>query len=251
MHLDTFGPRDGRPLVLLHGGGVAGWMWSPVRAHLESDRRVLVPDLPGHGRSTDEDYVSHEVTVAALARLLEDHGPLEGQGATVVGFSLGAQLAVQLASERPDLVDGVVVVSAQAVPMRASRPTLALLGATAGLARQEWFARLQAKQLFLPDELLDDYVRTSAGISRETLLRSVEENLRFVPPAGWRAFPGAATILVGSRERTLMKRSALALHATLPHSTLEIVDGCGHGIPLQRPELLAQRIDAVYDVSGE
>lgn len=239
MHVDAFGPRGERPLLLLHGGGVAGWMWEPMRAHFDEAHRVLVPDLPGHGRSADESYVSHSVTTAALERILED----EGGRATVVGFSLGAQLAVQLAAQRPDLVDHVAVVSAQAVPMRATRPTIALLGATAGLARQEWFARLQARALFVPDELLPDYVRTSASISRETLLRSVEENLRFVPPTPWHVFPGAALILVGAEEKTLMKRSAAALHTALPHSAVQVVDGCGHGIPLQRPEWLAQRIE--------
>ncbi|MFK3679518.1 alpha/beta fold hydrolase [Microbacterium sp. NPDC090218] len=240
MHRQSHGPKGTPPLLLLHGGGVAGWMWNPLRARLQEGRRIIVPDLPGHGGSADEPYVSHAETVGALARLLEDEGP---SAATVVGFSLGAQLAVLLAAQRPDLVDRVAVVSAQAVPMRATRPTLALLGALSGLAQQEWFARLQARQLFVPDELIPEYIRTSAAISRETLLRSVEENLRFVPPASWQAYPGGAMILVGAEEKTLMKRSAAALHTALPHSTLQVVDGCGHGIPLQRPDWLAQRIE--------
>ena len=243
MHVTTSGPRGERPLLLLHGGGVAGWMWEPMCTHLKEGRRLVIPDFPGHGRSADETYESHAATTAELARILED----EGRPATVVGFSLGAQLAVQLSAQRPDLVDRVVVVSAQAVPMRATRPTLALLGATAGLAKKEWFARLQARELFIPDELMTHYLRTSASISRETLLRSVEENLRFVPPAAWRAFPGVASILVGAHEKTLMKRSAAVLHAALPSSALEVVDDCGHGIPLQRPAWLAQRVDALLD----
>ncbi|MFE7195933.1 alpha/beta fold hydrolase [Microbacterium oxydans] len=241
MHVANFGDPAGRPLLLLHGGGVAGWMWEPVRAHIDGGVRAIVPDLPGHGHSTDESYESHTVTVAALAGVLQK----VGRPATVVGFSLGAQLTVQLAAEFPELVRNVIVISAQAVPMRMTRPTLALLGATAGLASKEWFARLQARQLFIPDELLADYVRTSAAISRETLLRSVEDNLRFTPPAGWRTYTGAASILVGAGEKSLMKRSAALLHDSLPHSTLEAVDGCGHGIPLQRPAWLARRIEAM------
>ncbi|MFJ6531740.1 alpha/beta fold hydrolase [Microbacterium sp. NPDC091662] len=240
MHVETFGARDGHRVLLLHGGGVAGWMWEPLRAHLGESLRVIVPDLPGHGRSADETYVSHTATTAALARLLVD----EGSPATVVGFSLGAQLTVQFAAQCPEHVRNVVVISAQATPMRASRPTLALLGATAGLAKRRWFARMQARQLFIPNELLDDYVGTSAGISRESLLRSVEQNLRFTPPATWRSYPGAASILVGGKERSLIKRSAVALHAALPHSDLRVVDGCGHGIPLQRPAWLARHIEA-------
>lgn len=240
MHVNRFGPEGSRPLLLLHGGGVAGWMWEPMRAHLDQERRILVPDLPGHGRSADETYTSHDDVLPALEKLLEH----EGRPATVVGFSLGAQLAVLLAARRPDLVADVIVVSAQAVPLRAVGPTLALLGATAGLARQEWFAKLQARELFVPPEHLDDYVRTSAGISRETLLNAVGENLRFTPPDGWRDFPGAALILAGSKEKSLMKRSAAALQEARPLSEWEIVDGCGHGIPLQRASWLARRIES-------
>jgi pimeloyl-ACP methyl ester carboxylesterase len=241
MHRETFGQAGEAPLLLLHGGGVAGWMWEPMRTHLPPGGRVIVPDLPGHGRSADETYISHNATVDALASLLEG----ERRPATVVGFSLGAQLAVLLAARRPDLVESAVVISAQAAPLRAVRPTLALLGATAWLAKNERFARLQARELFVPEAHLDDYLQTSSTMSRETLLNAVEENLRFVPPAGWPRFPGAALILVGSAEKKLMSRSATALHEALPHSVLEVVDGCGHGIPLQRPLWLAQRLDAM------
>lgn len=61
MHHETSGPPGATPLLLLHGGGVAGWMWEPLRAHLDPVRRVIVPDLPGHGRSATEDYASHEI----------------------------------------------------------------------------------------------------------------------------------------------------------------------------------------------
>lgn len=239
MYARTFGPDDGRPVLLLHGGGAAGWMWEPLRSHMDAGPRLLVPDLPGHDRSADRTYESHDATLAVLESLLEKEaaGPV-----AVVGFSLGAQLAVLLAARRPDLVERVAVISAQARPTPAPRLTLALLGASAGLARQAWFARLQAKELFVPPALLDDYVRTSATVSRRTLLAAVGENIRFTPPEGWSSFAGGALLLAGTGERAVMRASALSLHEALPHSELELVDGCGHGIPLQRPEWLAARL---------
>lgn len=238
MHVATHGPVDAPAVLLLHGGGVAGWMWQPVRERLAHDHRLIVPDLPGHDRSAGETYHSHARTVEALMGVL---GEVGGR-VSVAGFSLGAQLAVLLAANAPALVERVMVVSAQAEPSAAPGFTLGLLGATAGLARLERFARSQAKTLFIPGTLLDDYVRTSASVSKQTLLTVVGENIRFTVPPEWAHFPRAALILAGGRERGVMRRSAHLLHDALPGSELEIVAGCGHGIPLQRPDWFAQRV---------
>ena len=96
--------------------------------------------------------------------------------------------------------------SAQAEPTPAPGLTLGLLGAAAPLARFGWFARLQARELFVPPSLLDDYVRTSALISKATLVNTVGENIRFTEPPGWAGFLGPALILAGGRERELMRR---------------------------------------------
>ena len=240
MHVSVSGPEDGRRMLLLHGGGVAGWMWDPLRAQLEGAHRVIVPDLPGHDRSVDVPYASHAATTAELVRIVR--GESDNRPVTVVGFSLGGQLAVLLAAEHPELVGQVVVVSAQAEPLRYPNATLALLSVAAPLARFAWFARAQAKELFIPDAMMAHYLRTSVGITRASLLASVGENVRFAAPIAWSRFPGAALILVGQHERALMKRSARNLQKALKGSILEVVESCGHGIPLQKPEWLAERI---------
>ena len=239
LHVETVAGAGSRTALLLHGGGVGGWMWQPLARHLGGEWTLLIPDLPGHDRSAAEPYRSHAHTLAALVALIEERaeGPI-----TVVGFSLGAQLAVLLAATRPDLVERVAVISAQAQPSRMPGLTLALLGAFAPLASNERFARAQARELFVPDELLPAYLRASQAMSKDTLLASVGENVRFTIPPGWSEFPGPALVLVGGRERRLMLQSAELLARALPQSTLETVAECGHGIPLQRPEWLAERL---------
>lgn len=68
-------------------GGVAGWMWHPALESLGADFKVMMPDLPGHGRSASTDYRPHHEATSKLVLLLEKYAP---QGATAVGFSLGA-----------------------------------------------------------------------------------------------------------------------------------------------------------------
>lgn len=240
MFFTSSGPDGASPVLLLHGGGVAGWMWGSLRERLESNYTVLVPDLPGHGRSAAEPYVSHPNTTSAIATLLTTAVP--GRPVTVIGFSLGAQLAIQLASSHPDLVSQAIVVSAQAKTMPFTNVTLATLGVSASLARQRWFAKLQARELFIPPHLMEDYISTSSDITKTTLLAAVEGNMRFELPAAWSTFQGRVLVMVGERERRLMRDSASIIHAALPSSALSVVPGCGHGIPLQRPDWFDDRV---------
>ena len=241
MHVSEFGPSDGPPVLLLHGGGVAGWMWTSLRRTLEATYKIVVPDLPGHGHSADEPYQSHTETVNALSQILVRGG---SNPTAVIGFSLGAQLAIELASKYPELVDRVMVVSAQAKAMPFAGLTLRALGAAAPLARNRRFARLQARELFVPEELMEEYIDTSAHITKTTLLAAVGDNMRFVLPATWSEFPGQALVLVGSRERALMRDSAKIIHAALPSSDMEIVPGRRHGIPLECPDWFNPRVAA-------
>ncbi|HEY1017022.1 MAG TPA: alpha/beta hydrolase, partial [Herpetosiphonaceae bacterium] len=96
----------GRPvLVLLHPGGMRGGAWAPFGRCWGADFRILVPDLePGRSASV-RSYAD------AVGELLERRaaGP-----AHVVGASLGANVALQLAAAAPGLVASLVLDSAQA-----------------------------------------------------------------------------------------------------------------------------------------
>lgn len=232
----------GSDVLLLHGGGVSGWMWRPVLNQLSGAVRAIVPDLPGHGTSGSIDYESHADTVKRLAELLRDRAP---GGAIVAGFSLGGQLAIALASEHPELVRGALVVSAETKPAPAQSATLALVKRTATLAKQEWFAKLQAKQLGIPGAYLARYVRDSQSLSPETLLASVGANISFTLPEAWATFSGPVTIVVGAGERKLMHESARLTHEALPHSELIVADAAAHDAPFTRPGLLAEQLIAL------
>lgn len=86
---------------LIHGWGMQASVWQPLRAALEATHCVLTPSLPGHG---DTPHAAVEPDwVAALAARLPDHG-------TVVGWSLGAQLAMRIAIDHPHKVARLVLI---------------------------------------------------------------------------------------------------------------------------------------------
>lgn len=219
-------------------------MWRPLTALLGLAIEPICIDLPGHGVRSNEKYQDHANTTRELAEFIRSE---HAGGIHVVGFSLGAQLAISLASDFPQLVKSAVIVSGESVPAPMPRATIWLLKCALPLARYKWFARAQAKDLSIPSELIDDYIQDSSNISSETLLNSVEENITFVLPEGWSTFPGRVHVLVGEKERGLMQNSAKVTHAAATDSFLTTVKGSAHDIPFTNPQLLAEIIGHVVD----
>jgi pimeloyl-ACP methyl ester carboxylesterase len=91
---DTAAP----PVVLLHGGNVANWMWEPQLPAL-TDRTVITPDLPGFGARTSEDWPGLD---AVADDVVARHGGDEPFD--LVGLSLGAVTALRVLARHPGRV---------------------------------------------------------------------------------------------------------------------------------------------------
>jgi esterase len=102
----------GRPLVCLHGHAGRGELWGPLASALAPARRVIAPDLPGHGESDPAggDWLAD--TVERVTGLVEGLGLRE---AALLGHSSGGVAAYTLAARRPELVGALVAVEAPAV----------------------------------------------------------------------------------------------------------------------------------------
>ena len=120
----------GSPLVLVHGLGGIIENWCALAPALAERHRVLVPDLPGHGRSA---LLSEVRSLDALSDAALGLAEAEDfRGAVWIGHSLGGVVALRAAVLRPDAVCGVVLAAAAGIgsASRAAHVTLAVLGAT-------------------------------------------------------------------------------------------------------------------------
>jgi pimeloyl-ACP methyl ester carboxylesterase len=107
LYYETYGA--GRPLILLHGGLGSGEMFGPVLPSLAAEHQVITVDLQGHGRTADIDrpfdlgFMGDDIA-ALIDHLGLDHPDL-------VGYSLGAGVALQTAVNHPEKVGKLVTVS--------------------------------------------------------------------------------------------------------------------------------------------
>ncbi len=101
---------DGAPVIMWHGEPTWSFLWRKVaKPVLEAGHRVILPDLPGFGRSDkpiDPAWYSYDRHVHAMAALLEQ---LDIRGATFVMHDWGGPIGLRLAVEHADRVDRLVV----------------------------------------------------------------------------------------------------------------------------------------------
>ena len=110
LHFEMRG--EGEPVLLIHGLGSSGGDWAFQVPVLESRFRVIMPDLPGCGRSG---MASAGCSIGALAEslwALLDH--LQVVRPNVIGFSLGGAVALEMALQRPAAVPRLVLINSLA-----------------------------------------------------------------------------------------------------------------------------------------
>ncbi|MBX3269090.1 MAG: alpha/beta hydrolase [Sandaracinaceae bacterium] len=114
--IEARGGGDLPPIVVLHGLSAAGQYYenlmSRVRPHV---RRVVAPDLPGHGYSElPARGLNHDTLGAGLREGLDQ---LLTEPSIVFGNSLGGIAAVRYAAERPERVLGLMLAAPGGAPM--------------------------------------------------------------------------------------------------------------------------------------
>ncbi len=205
-------PPAGPTVVLLHGLGVSGRYMVPLAEALAGACRVIVPDLPGFGRS---DKPRRVLTVPELSDWLVAWMDAAGvPRASLVGNSLGCQVAVDCAVRYPERVDRLVL---QGPTMdRHARSALTQI-VRLGLAALR-------EPLSVWGIVLLDYLRCGPWRALRTLHYGladpvVEKLSRVQAPA---------LVVFGGRDPIVPRRWAEELARGLPHGQLAEMPRAGH-----------------------
>jgi pimeloyl-ACP methyl ester carboxylesterase len=216
LHYEERG--SGEPLLLLHGGTGIGGDWAVVFTAGDPDGfRVIVPDLRGHGRSTNPSLVFTFRQAAHDMLALLDHLGL--QRVKAIGLSMGAKTLLHMATLEPDRVDAMVLVSATPYFPAQARTAMARVSVDA-LSDADWAAQRQRHVHG------DDQIRMLFDQMRG--LKDSHDDMAFTPPL--LATIAARTLIVhGDRDPLYPVELALELYRAIPSSALWVVPNGGHG----------------------
>ena len=250
LHFIESGPTDADTLVLLHGGGVSGWSWDPLRPHLDGCH-LLAPDLPEHGRSADAGPLTIGNAARQVADLICERA--HGGKAHLVGLSLGAQVGLQLLADRPELVNRAMLsgalVGRPGERSSYSRPFFRgllrlTLAAYMPFRNQRWLVRANMRGFSVPPEYEEPFAGDTRRLTTDAFLRLLEANQGFQLPAGLENARVPALLLAGQREVKPVFRSLRLLAEVMPLARACVVTGVGHNWNLEDPALFARTLRA-------
>lgn len=241
LYVQETGTPGAPGIVFLHGVGASGWMWTRQIAAL-ADFHCLNVDLPGHGKSNQETWVSLADTadqIAALIRVRATNGR-----AHLVGLSLGAYIALVLLEHHTDVLDRVVISGVTAAPM----PNRALLNPQLWLmsiwTRNRWLVKQQAKALRLSPDMQAAFTENLLAMSMQTYRRIAEEAVEFRVSPALGYVPVPTLITAGSRESKIITQAVGVISNLMPNAQGRLAPGGGHGWNVEAPDLFNAMVRA-------
>ena len=214
-------------VVLLHGGGLSWWNYKEAALCLAERYHVVLPILDGHAGS-DAPFTTIEDNARRVINYI--NARFNGHVRLLGGLSLGGQIVVEVLAQCGSICDYAVVESALACPLPV---TAALVGPAFALCypliRMRWFSKLQCWALGIRATLFEDYYRDTACIEKSDLIAFMTANAKYRLKDSLSRCSAKALVLVGSRERPVMKKSAAMIAKCLPSAQLEVLKGLGHG----------------------
>jgi 2-succinyl-6-hydroxy-2,4-cyclohexadiene-1-carboxylate synthase len=242
-------------LIFLHGFGGTGRDLEAVIDALEAEREVIAPDLMGHGASPCPP--PHHFSMARCAhQVLGIMDGLEGPPPALVGYSMGARVALHLAIQAPERLAALVLVGGhpgieEAVEREARSQWDQEMAGAARTLGQPAFARhwetlpIIASQQRTP-EPWGERLRTRRGQANvEGLARAIEGmgTGAMTPVWGQLDRISVPTLIVAGAEDDRYVQVSADMAQRIPRSERWLVPGCGHAPHLEAPQTFATPLE--------
>ncbi|WP_230210332.1 alpha/beta fold hydrolase [Streptomyces kaniharaensis] len=242
VHVHRYGARTGEPIVLLHGHAGHASNWYPQIAALGENHPVYAIDtLDDPGRSVQRAVAAgSEENAAWLGEVLAGLGL---ERVHLVGLSYGGWLALNQAVHAPERLASIVPLDPGGIEKVPARFYAHMIGGLFGMLAprplRPALGRLLANPaLSSPSEMIAPLMlgmRTYKPNTRPAARPFTDEELSSIQ------LP--TLVLLGRRSALLRPRQVLKrVTALIPNVQAEIVQRAGHGLNLERPELVNERL---------
>ncbi|HUR69367.1 MAG TPA: alpha/beta fold hydrolase [Candidatus Thermoplasmatota archaeon] len=234
------GPRGATAVILLHGFPLDHRMWRAQKEALEhAGWRVIVPDLRGFGKAPPGRGAPGMKEYAGDVLRLADRAGLSRF--VLVGFSMGGYVALEVARQAPDRLQGLALVDSRAEPDSDE--------ARAGRVKTADAVRAQGAQV-VADAMVPKMLtagapeRLHAEVRDMMLAQPIEGIVAALHAMGARPDPRSGLpqlrvptlLVVGEHDPITPPEASKAMAAAIPGARLQVIPGAAHLSPVEQPE---------------
>jgi pimeloyl-ACP methyl ester carboxylesterase len=227
---------------MIHGAGLDHSVWRYQSRYLaHHGRNVAAIDLPGHGRTSGPPLSTVEQMAQWIAREWLGTGSV---GVSLIGHSLGALVALEVASHHPQRVDRLALISCGPA-MRVHPELQAAADQGSGRAIDLIIGWSFSRRGKLGGHREPGLWQT--GVTRQMFDRGLRSALGvdLAASAGYAGGQQAAgrvvvptLVVAGEEDRMVPVRASRELADLIPGASLEVVAHAGHMLPLEAPDIL-------------
>jgi pimeloyl-ACP methyl ester carboxylesterase len=255
LHTTSMG-EQGPPIVFCHGLFGQGRNWTQIGKALSTDHRILLVDLPHHGRSPWAERFDYLDIADQVAGLLSADDPV-----TFVGHSMGGKVAMVLALRHPDLVERLCVVDVAPVAYDHLDEFSGYIAAMQGLDLDSLAQRGEADAALeeaVPNPtvrsfLLQNLRREGDGWRWQVNLDVLGADLGAVSGwpeddlAGLAPYQGPVLWVGGENSPYVRAEYAGTMDRWFPRNRRVTVKGAGHWVHSERPEVFVEVLRRFVD----
>lgn len=229
---------EGRPFLILHGWGSNSDRWQNIAQALEQKYQVIVPDLPGFGKSQEPKTAWSLDTYVDWLHAFCEAIPSLQHSFSLLGHSFGGALAAKFAIKYNQRVEKLFLVSAACVRKRTNIKKVfyrlaKLTKAFSFLPLYPQFRKAVYKFVIRKS----DYTYQQ-GVMKETYLRVILEDLSYKM-----IFVKVPTVIIwGEKDASTPIEQAKFIHEKVSGSSMVIIPEAGHALNVKNHETVAQKI---------
>ena len=160
----------------------------------------------------------------------------------------GYHFLLEILSKNPDICECAIIESALVMPMDFTYKMIEpIFNLSYCLISKKWFSKLQFKSLKLKKSLFALYYEDTCKITKDNLIAFMKSNSNYEVKNTLSHTKAKTLVLVGSKERQIIKKSAYKIKSSINSSELEILEGYYHGgISINYPKEYVDRINKLF-----
>ena len=254
LHTTSYG-ESGSPIVFCHGLFGQGKNWTQAGKALAEDHRVLLVDMPHHGRSEGGKSFDYVAAADQVADLLDPADPV-----ALVGHSMGGKIAMLVALRHPSTVERLCVVDVSPVTYRHTDEFRDFIAGMRSLDLDRIERRAEADEALVdavPNPtvrsfLLQNLRRDGEQWRWQVDLEVIDRDLGVI--GGWpqdrvgdASYDGPVLWIAGETSHYVSDEYADAMDALFPRNRRVTVKGAGHWVHSEQPEVFLEVLRRFVD----